>query len=112
MIVRGLTISLMALVVALPALAGSTERPSIRLRASSPAKVVGTHFAPLERVRVVLTSGASWKKTVRTSARGAFTATFLAATVDRCNGFTIVASGAKGEIATRKAMPFGCPPSP
>jgi hypothetical protein len=113
MIVRGLTITVVALVLVLPASARSTLRPVLRLQASSPAQIAGSHFALRERVRLELTSGGpTWKKTVRTNARGAFVATFLAASVDRCNGFTIVARGARGDLATLKGMPFGCPPSP
>jgi hypothetical protein len=112
MIVRGLTITLVALVFVLPAPASSTQRPVVRLQASSPAKIAGSHFAPRERVRLVLTSESTWKKTVRTNARGAFVATFLDAAVDRCNGFAIVARGARGDLATLKGFPFACPPSP
>jgi hypothetical protein len=86
--------------------------PSVRVASWQPLVLVGTQFRPRERVviRVFETASPTVVRRVRTTARGTFRVALAAAAIDRCNGLTIVVTGAGGRVAkARLPLPF-CPP--
>ena len=103
-----------AALLALPALAAaSTTRPTVRVAATAPVRVVGSHWRAREHVRVVVqtANGPVTRHAVATTG-GGFTVTFANVSVDVCGmGLEIVATGA-GDRAVVKTVPRECPPSP
>jgi hypothetical protein len=80
--------------------------PALRVQAYAPFTVVGTHFHPLERVKVTF-QGTLIKRT-KASASGRFLVVFRRAQVDACNGFVVRAAGSKGSSAVRRSPPRDC----
>ena len=95
---------------ALAPLAVASTQPSVRLARPAPAQVAGRGFHPRERVRVTVGTGtAALRKTVSTTARGAFVARFTtAAPRPRCGSYVVTAVGARGDRAAWKSPPEVC----
>jgi hypothetical protein len=88
--------------------------PSVRVTTWQPLVLVGTRFRPSERVMIRVFSAGSPTvvRRVRTTARGTFRVMLAGATIDRCNGPSIVVTGAGGRVAkVRLPLPL-CPPAP
>jgi len=87
--------------------------PLLKLVATSPVKVHGTHFRSAERVRVTFDLGAqNVVRTVRASRAGAFT-TSTDADFDRCGTLVVIrAVGARSGAATVKLQLPECAPNP
>ena len=96
--------------------AGATTRAALRLVTTQPAVVVrGTHFHPVERVRVSLAySGTVTTRRMRTTSAGTFTVSLgTLAGFDPCSDmFNVLAIGAAGEHVSIKFVPRECPPPP
>ena len=99
------------LVAFVPAAHGAVH-PQLRLLDFSPASVAGTGFRPRERVVVTVTGGLNrLRRSVVTSARGAFVARFATAiAAPSCGQLAIVAVGARGDRASWKSPPKSCGP--
>jgi hypothetical protein len=76
--------------------------PHLKLVTTAPLVVRGSAFHAHERVRLVLRrrTGAPTIRHASADAAGAFVATFTGAKVNRCGGFSIVATGTEGSRAT------------
>jgi hypothetical protein len=72
--------------------------------------VRGTHFKASERVRVAVTTHATWTRSVRTSPAGSFTAAFPNVKRSRCDVLIVQATGSRGEKAGLKIPPPMCMP--
>jgi hypothetical protein len=104
---RGLALALFAVALAAPAAGAGVARPTLALAGTQPLLVRGTHFAPNERIRL-LVSGAKLKTlTVRASARGSFSLPLFAG-YDRCHGLFVQALGAAGSRASTSVLTTGC----
>jgi len=79
-----------------PAAAAASTAPRLTVATSSPLVVAGTHFTPHELVTV--TFGSKVRR-VRATALGSFRAGFGAVASDRCSGFQVIATGARGDRA-------------
>ncbi len=93
---------------------GGASKPTLELVRGKPLTVRGSGFQRRERVRVTIVASGNFARTVRTSARGTFTAAFggVSFSFDRCgNGWVITARGARGDAATLKLPQPECPPS-
>jgi hypothetical protein len=106
-VVRGT--GLAAIVVALlwtsVGLSSSTRaRPQLKVLATRPLVVQGSHFRPRERVRVTAVTTARATRTVRATAAGTFKARFDSVSVGRCAGAAIRALGATGDRASSKVL--------
>ena len=114
-ILQSMKVALAAAALAAAVFAGSAAaKPTLRLVATSPTKVSGTHFKAQERVRVVFDLGAQrFVKFVRASRAGAFTASASDASFDRCGASVqIRAVGAISGAATVKLQLPDCAPNP
>jgi hypothetical protein len=114
---RTLLLTLLAAVLALAATATSATanveaaKPVIRITQYSPLVVKGERFRRAERVVIrVHAAGETRTRTVRTSQRGTFSATFTGISGDRCSGVFVVASAPGGRVARTKTPEFLCPP--
>ena len=108
-VVRGT--GLAAIVVALlwtsVGLSSSTRaKPQLKVLATRPLMVQGTHFHARERVRVRVSAApaAPITRTVRATAAGTFTARFASVSVARCGDAAIRALGATGDRASSKVL--------
>ena len=93
------------LVLAAGAAAGSDagrSAPHLKLVATAPPVVRGSAFRAHERVRLVLRRrvGAPAISQAGADSAGSFVATFTGVRVNRCGGFSIVATGSEGSRAT------------
>jgi hypothetical protein len=92
------------LVLAAGAAEGGASRsaPHLKLLATAPPVVRGTAFRAHERVRLVLRRRVGQPTIGHASAdsAGSFVATFAGIRVNRCGGFSIVATGSEGSRAT------------
>ena len=72
--------------------------------------VVGAGFHPRERVVVTLRAGSDhWTKSIVAGAAGGFTVRFaVPVSAGGCQGFSVLAVGAKGERAAWKSPPKPC----
>jgi hypothetical protein len=95
------------------ATAGAVAPARLQVVTQRPLTVRGAGFGRHERVRVrLLMPGAEMVRRVRSTRRGVFTVRFAGAAPDRCSGYSIVASGASGSVATlRWPVRRGCPPA-
>jgi hypothetical protein len=92
-------------VLAAGAAAGSDadrSAPHLKLVATAPPTVRGSAFRAHERVRLVLRRrvGAPTISHAGADSAGTFVATFAGVRVNRCGGFSIVATGSAGSRAT------------
>jgi hypothetical protein len=93
------------MLIAPPALASGT--PGLRAVTTQPLAVQGVRFRPAERVTVrVVAGGPARVHVVRANARGTFTTTFTAVTLERCTPFAITARGSRGSVAMLRPSPF------
>jgi hypothetical protein len=93
--------------------AADHRAPQIRVTASNPMTVHGTHFRRREHVRVTVRSTPSTTvvRRLRTSRAGTFTTTFPGVQTGHCGpGFTVTVTGSKGSQATLTHRPR--PPLP
>jgi hypothetical protein len=76
--------------------------PRLKLVTAAPPVVRGSAFRAHERVRLVLRRrvGAPTISHASADASGSFVATFTGVMVNRCRGFSIVATGSEGSRAT------------
>ena len=79
-----------------PAALSAGPAPRLTIATSSPLVVAGTRFVPRELVTVTI---GSQVRRVRVTALGSFRAGFPGVTYDRCTGFQVVATGARGDRA-------------
>lgn len=85
--------------------------PEIRIAATQPLTVVGTHFRPGSRVRVDVSGGLRRLKFATVDRRGSFRATFAASRIGRCAAPTIVVVTSAGTRRLTKRLPApDCPP--
>jgi hypothetical protein len=100
------------LLVVFAATAQGAVHPQLRLLDLSPASVAGTGFRPSEHVVVTVTGGSNrLRRSVVTSARGAFVARFATPiAAPGCSQLAIVAVGARGDRASWKSPPKSCGP--
>jgi hypothetical protein len=113
--VRGVLAAVLVAAVLAGGAAGAQTRATLRVVALSPVAVHGAGFHAGERVHVWVTlGGTNSVRVVRTTAAGAFTATFAAAPAyDPCNALLIArATGALGDAAVLKLPERACPASP
>lgn len=112
-----MTVRACAVAVALAAVAATpgaiaAPEPVLTLVRMHPVIVDGSGFHSLERVLLVLRepSGVHRRRT-RAGGSGAFSAQFKRVAVERCERFSITATGRAGSRASvvRRA-PVGCPP--
>ena len=110
--------ALFALLVIVALAAGATSssqagapQPKLRVFADTPIRVTGVGFHARERLKLTFTADGVWRKALRATRAGKFTAIFPAATLDRCVGYSVIARGATGARATLKVMPVACAPS-
>jgi len=97
------------------AFGAARAHPILKLVASAPPKVHGTHFRSSERVRVTFDLGAqNVVRTVRASRLGAFTTSAGDADFDRCGALVVIrAVGLRsGAASTIKLQLPDCAPSP
>lgn len=111
MVVRRLTVLILILAAALPALAAAqVRRPTLSLTSRSPLTVRGAQFRSHEAVHVVFYSG---EQTKVVFVRATRTGTFVASAdvpATRCNGVRIVATGVLGSrAAVRLPLPMCMP---
>jgi hypothetical protein len=110
-VVALLVVALTAGGVAIALGSSSRSQPHLRLVSGTPLKARGTGFHARERIRTTArTSGQVRLRRVTTDARGAFTVSFGALSLDPCAGFTIVAVGARGDSADLKLPMRECAP--
>ena len=92
------------LVLAAGAVGSDADRspPHLKLVGTAPPAVRGSAFHAHERVRLVLRRRAGAPTITHASAdsAGSFVATFTGVRVNRCGGFSIVATGSEGSRAT------------
>jgi hypothetical protein len=87
-------------------------KPSVRVAQWSPLVVVGERFRPFQTVVLEVTAGPkTLVRRLRTSRRGTFVVRFAAVISDRCNGVSIIATGAGGRVAKMRLPEFLCPPA-
>jgi hypothetical protein len=104
------------LAIATPAAAASASSqtaaatPKLRVFNGTPVRVTGAGFHARERVKLTFSADGIWRKAVRATSAGRFTAVFPDATVDRCMGYSVLARGSMGALASLKVMPVGCAP--
>ena len=79
-------------------------KPQLKVLATRPLVVQGTHFRARERVRVTATTTSAVTRTVRTTAAGSFKAQFESVLVARCTGATVKAVGVAGDQASIKVL--------
>jgi hypothetical protein len=108
---------LAAATAALAITAGSPAKPadtaSIRVVNLAPFTVVGSRFAPAERVRLVVrVRGSRRKRTVDTTARGSLHVVFRKLRVRDCQPYSVRAVGSRGNLAATKNPPAECGPPP
>ena len=89
----------------------AVPKPKLQVFAGTPVRVTGVGFHARERVKLTFYADGIWHKALRTTLAGRFTAVFPNATVDRCMGYSVLARGASGAMASLKVMPVGCAPS-
>jgi hypothetical protein len=114
---RRTTASMAAASVLLVLAAGAAESdvgrsaPHLKLVATAPPAVRGTAFRAHERVRLVLRRRVGEPTIVhaRAGASGSFVTTFTDVRVNRCGGFSIVATGSEGSRAALLS-PMPLPP--
>jgi hypothetical protein len=105
---RRTTASMAAASVLLVLAAGAAESdaghsaPHLKLVTTAPPVVRGSAFRAHERVRLVLRRrfGAPTISHAGADSAGSFVATFTGVRVNRCGGFSIVATGSAGSRAT------------
>lgn len=101
----GLAAIVVALVWTSVALSSGTRaKPQLKVLATRPLVVQGTHFQAGERVRVTAKTSGAATRTVRATAAGSFKATFSSVSVGRCEGATITAVGVARDRATSKVL--------
>jgi hypothetical protein len=101
----GLAAIIFALVWTSVGLSSATRaRPQLKVLATRPLVVQGTHFRARERVRVTATTTEAVMRTVRATAAGSFQAHFTSVSVGRCSGATVKAVGAAGDRASFKVL--------
>jgi hypothetical protein len=112
---RRTTASMAAASVLLVLAAGAAESdagrstPHLKLVTTAPPVVRGSAFRAYERVRLVLRRrvGAPTISHADANSAGSFVATFTGARLNRCGGFSIVATGSEGSRATMlRSMPL------
>jgi hypothetical protein len=112
--VKALLAIAVLLVLALPAapLEAAPERTAVlRLVSANPTVLLGSRFIPGERVRVTARAkGRSRSRTLNAAPGGGFLVLFSDLVLERCDGFTATARGARGSSATLKLPQPACPP--
>jgi hypothetical protein len=104
--VRG--VALIACVLGVSTAAAATP-PRLTLVARAPLTLRGTHFRPLERIRVTVYTPARPIRTVRATVAGSFSVMFTGVYAGRCASLRAVAVGAAGSTASLKLLPLpGC----
>lgn len=94
------------------ALAAPTAPPRIVVTTTHPVAVYGTHFRPLERVRVVVTTGAgNGSRSVLANRAGSFRVRFGTLEVSACPWYRARAVGNHGSRAAARLLPE-CPNGP
>ena len=88
--------------------------PTLTLRSRNPVTVVGRHFIPHRRVRLMVSASGTQSRRVVANASGSFTATFSAVAIDRCTGWSVTASqrGLRPvviHVAKPECLPAGMP---
>src|SRR2546428_10484073 len=96
-------VGVLALLLVASALAGAAVRPQLALVAKPVFAVRGTHFKANERVRVAVTTHATWTRRGRTSPAGSFTAAVPAGERGRRDGLIVQATGPRGQKGGLKA---------
>lgn len=89
---------------------GASTKAKLGLVRGTPLKLRGTHFVPGERVSVRVVSGKQVARRVKANRAGAFVVGYPDLALDRCNGFSATAVGARGSRATLKLPQAYCPP--
>ena len=80
--------------------------PHLAVTSTSPLSVHGTGFRPHEHVSVRYSGNSGVvHRHVRAGDAGAIRATFRSVAVDRCSGYTIVATGTHHDHARVRALP-------
>jgi hypothetical protein len=101
-------IALAAVLAATTAVAGGGS-PSLRLVRAAPLTVHGTGFGARERVRVTFHGRSVAVRRTAAGAGGGFTVSYGDVLVSRCDGFRVVATGARGNSAVLRRPPLpGC----
>jgi hypothetical protein len=95
-----------------PFSATAAARPTLRVIDTAPLTVRGSHFAPLERVRVTVDAKTDATRTVSTTGLGAFFVRFRNLRLGWCPSYAVTAVGTKGSRATFRVVPRECPPPP
>lgn len=108
-----IALSLAVLAVGSAAAGGDREastKAKLKLTRGTPLTLRGTQFAPGERVRVVAVARTRITKRLNAGEGGAFVVRFPELWVDRCEGFSVFAVGARGSRASLKSPEVYCPP--
>jgi hypothetical protein len=90
----------------------SGHKATLKLMRGTPLTLKGTYFASKERVRLgVVAAQKKTTKRLTAASGGTFVVRFSDIAVDRCNGFTAFAVGARGSRASLSSPNVYCPPS-
>jgi len=114
---KSLSAVLVLLAIAVPAAGAAASSqsaapmPKLHVYAETPVRVTGVGFHARERVKLTFSADGVWRKALRTTRTGRFAVVFPDATLDRCNGYSVLARGSSGATATLKVMPVACAPS-
>jgi len=102
--------TLLASLVAAPTVLGSNSRPALRLLDRQPFVVEGKHFKPGERITVVLVARQGETSRATANGGGSFTVNFGDVQIDRCEGYSVRATGSLGSRAWLKPFAPACLP--
>jgi hypothetical protein len=100
-----------AVAAALAAPAAGALAPSLKLTATKPLTVAGTHFRPHEHVTVTVAATERLVRRVTATRRGTFDVELGDAALGRCGGLSISASGSGGSRAALKLPRPACMPA-
>jgi hypothetical protein len=100
-------LALLATFVSTAAVAATTKA-RVSVVSTAPVSVAGSGFRSRERVSVTLMTTGVYRKVVRATARGAFTAKFAGVSLGYCEGYVIRAKGSRGSLVVLEVTPE-CP---
>jgi hypothetical protein len=100
----------LAAVVLVPATSAKGLRPALRVTATKPLAVRGTHFVPREKVKVIARGDVLRVHHVVAGADGTFRTVFTAVKVSACRGLDVQALGSRGSRADYAIETTDCAP--
>lgn len=86
----------------------ATTKARVSVVSTAPVSVAGSGFRSRERVTVTLMTTGAYRKVVRATAKGAFTARFAGVSLRYCESYVIRAKGSRGSLVVLNVTPE-CP---